>query len=485
MDPIQIDTHSILGEKLENPYTMDVMQQAWQNIQDELNEGGRINDGSAIELIPTHVYIKFKPKDEAELDILNADPTLDLYGYPLDYEVFEGINNYRDPAVPDGQPTYQYAAVPINNVLPNIDYEKITDAFIPEFAPELASARVDPCVQLMLTNEAMRITNNLEYLVLPPADDCGGGTGGGSSGGCSYCPQGTMRVWDDTQNRFVPLVGLKVKARVFLNTKTGITDATGKYIIRHNFSNKKQYSFEWKRDNFTIRDNALDAAETIGPKTKSWWSVDFRGGVSQFHGTIFRAAFNYYYGNINGLRRPPLNSFWHTRLKIRAYNESNPDVNGSHCAGCRFIGLGSAIKIYNPQRATQDIYGTVIHELGHASHWSMDKNNYNNGDDIVLESWARGVQWELTRMVYPGYIGGATVLPNYTQVVIDMIDPSIIPIPNTNNGIRVDNVEGYTIRQIEDALIGQRTFNNWENNIRNRYENGTENNLEALFDNWN
>ena len=38
--------------------------------------------------------------------------------------------------------------------------------------------------------------------------------------------------------------------------------------------------------------------------------------------------------------------------------------------------------------------------------------------------------------------------------------------------------------QIEEALKGAKTFEEWENNLRNNYNNGTENNLDALFDHW-
>jgi hypothetical protein len=54
------------------------------------------------------------------------------------------------------------------------------------------------------------------------------------------------------------------------------------------------------------------------------------------------------------------------------------------------------------------------------------------------------------------------------------------------DGIGVnDQVEGYNIRQIEDALRGNKIWNNWRNNIKNNNNNGTENNLDALFDYWN
>ena len=49
----------------------------------------------------------------------------------------------------------------------------------------------------------------------------------------------------------------------------------------------------------------------------------------------------------------------------------------------------------------------------------------------------------------------------------------------------MDRVSGYTIRQIEDALVGQKSWNNWKNNIKNRYNNETKDNLDAAFSYWN
>ena len=92
----------------------------------------------------------------------------------------------------------------------------------------------------------------------------------------------------------------------------------------------------------------------------------------------------------------------------------------------------------------------------------------------------------------PNYRGGATNLPSYTQVVVDMIDERA-PLDALGNPIDInrgseilteDDVSGYTIRQIEDALQGQRTWNGWRDNIKNRYNNATEENLDALFAFW-
>ena len=53
----------------------------------------------------THLYVKFIPKNEEELDILKRDSTLILYSYPLDYEIIEGTGYYIDPELSEGQPT--------------------------------------------------------------------------------------------------------------------------------------------------------------------------------------------------------------------------------------------------------------------------------------------------------------------------------------------------------------------------------------------
>ena len=63
-----------------------------------------------------------------------------------------------------------------------------------------------------------------------------------------------------------------------------------------------------------------------------------------------------------------------------------------------------------------------------------------------------------------------------------LISPRLAFTYYNNNG--TDNVEGYTIRQIEDALNGQTTWAGWRNNIKSKFVNSSEGNLEALFNHW-
>ena len=187
-----------------------------------------------------------------------------------------------------------------------------------------------------------------------------------------------------------------------------------------------------------------------------------------------------------------MNSFWRPQMKIAAINQENDDKLGNHAAWRRVFGILNQIKIWNPQRDSRDIYSTTIHELAHASHWHMNHADFNNTETKVKESWARGVQWELTTMSYPDYGGAPTIRPYYTQVVVDLIDDRA-PLDrfgsprNINMGsenLTQDDVSGYTIRQVEDALRGRKSWLSWRDNLKNKYANASEENLDALFDHW-
>ena len=467
-----------LGKQLQNPYSTANMQQALDNLKATTSNGEFDN----IDITTTHLYLQFQPQTEEELSILLRDSTLKLYDYPLDYEIIKKGTHYRDPAVAEGQPTYQYAAVKVGEELSKeLTYKVLAELFIPDEYKGTENAQLMGPIQSeeiveALVNEALRITDNL------PKDNSAQDQVAGNRAS-SWRPAGRIRVWDDYNSVYLGLQGVEVRANRWFTTHTGIANSSGYYSCNGTFRNDANYSIKWERYQFMIRDGWQSGANYNGPKKRGDWNLNIRNGAQEFYGTIFRAAYHYYYKSIKGLRRPPQNGTLNTQMKIRAYNEENPDANGNHSDERRFLGIGSQIKIFNPQNSSRSIYATTIHELAHASHWNLQRNDFDPSETRVKESWARGVQWELTRMTYPGYRGGATIRPNYTQLVVDMIDrPS--DYNNGSENTSQDNVQDYTIRQIEDALQGQRTWHAWRNNIRNRYNNSTEGNLNTLFDYW-
>lgn len=221
-----------------------------------------------------------------------------------------------------------------------------------------------------------------------------------------------------------------------------------------------------------------------GSNCVHWGCIFCRGSQQEFYATIFRATNYYYRKDIKGLRRPPQNSFWRKQLKVEAWYDQQGVNDITHTGG--FMGgvdkrfNGDYIRIFNPQRKSMEIYSSVIHNLAHASHWRMSSRGYGRGSDLVIESWARGVEHELTRIVYPNYkssiqyISNNNIFSNYTDIVEDMID-----------GISgYDQVSNYTINQLEEALLNKTNWNDWEENIYSKYSNSTKGNLEALFNYW-
>ena len=71
-------------KKIINPYSVTNMKKAYESLQAE----GLMKTQFNIEA--THLYVRFLPKDSADLETLNKDTSLVLFSYPLDYELSEG-----------------------------------------------------------------------------------------------------------------------------------------------------------------------------------------------------------------------------------------------------------------------------------------------------------------------------------------------------------------------------------------------------------
>ena len=80
---------------------------------------------------------------------------------------------------------------------------------------------------------------------------------------------------------------------------------------------------------------------------------------------------------------------------------------------------------------------------------------------------------------------------DYIRIVKDMIDfdTSISIHPNAKDSENLknekENVSAYTIRQIEQALKGKRTWTSWRDHMKSKYDNFSEQHLDALFNHWN
>jgi len=108
-----------LGDKLPNPYSMENMRKAIA----ELQSRGLSKVTLSTDIKPTHYYIRFKPKNEAEVDAVEADTTVFYYSWPLDREIVGDSTNYRNPELPDSVPSYMYCTMPVDHVMPDVEHE--------------------------------------------------------------------------------------------------------------------------------------------------------------------------------------------------------------------------------------------------------------------------------------------------------------------------------------------------------------------------
>lgn len=508
-----------LGKKLENPFSVTNMQRALDTILKEVKKSKSYQAKSfqksaeQIEIKETDLYVRFLPKDSLELDLIKKDTTIIFYDHPLDYEIEEQGEHYHDPEIPEDQITWQYTVVKPDYEFPEVQHEILSDLFIPENSEgyyEEEDTNTQGKSSYSKTNSlssletvSLYLTNNLTeeekeeieqekeknlqakrvcvWFICWNVPD-------------RWNPSGTVKI-EDTELGWQPVQGVKVRARRWFTTKTARTNSNG-YFKTGSFRRPANYSIVWETYQFSIREKwwcfFSQQAWVNGPKMKSPWNVNLtKHSKHWFHGTIFQAAYHYYYQNIKGLKRPPTNSFWKPQMKIRAHFEQNNEINGSHQKDARIFGIFARIHMYNPQNSSSSIYATTIHELAHASHWELRKNNWNFGNTHtkVKESWARGVEWELTRMKYPAskYKGRFwnTNSKDYTLVVADLIDNDFNnSYEATNRGFidSRDQVSGFTISQLEYSIKNVQSWNDWRDRligIKGGYD--YNNNITRLF----
>ena len=325
-----LETGIQLGKQLENPYSVKNMQRAWDNIS---GSGGV--SSADIEVKTTHYYVKFTPLTEDELDILKDDTTLILFDYPLDREIKEGSGgSYRDPSIPEGQPTPQYCAVEADYVFPSrVGYKILEELFIPDDSSgggaqshKLRQGEADEELINRLVHEAMKLTGNLEDT--SQDEDPAAGL---FSGNPKWRLAGRLMVWDDaakiktsrrvfirweyytcrnnghgvpdlddtdgninfysstrqcrrgiyrteyitTDGAYVPLEGVEVRARRWFTVHKGFTNAKGYYSCDGKFRNPANYSIKWDRNHFSVRSGTIGQALYNGPKKRGDWHVDF------------------------------------------------------------------------------------------------------------------------------------------------------------------------------------------------------------------
>ncbi len=470
LDNVQIDDFesidvlsdkTLLGKQLENPYSVENMKRALS----ELKSSNTLKSSSLdedFEIETTHLYVRFLPKNEEELDLLKQDTLLHFYDYPLDYEIISPGICYHDPTLPDTVITWQYTVVSPDYDFPKVKHEILSELFLIEEKDDdsnLKSATVNIPFWDMLEDKALEITGNLVETNIS----------GAVLKASKWRPAGTITVYDDIIGGNIPLVGAMVRARRWFTTHKGYTDNSGNFSCDGRFRRDANYNIKWERNYWDIRSGTWGQALYNGPKKRGNWNLAITSGKSLHYATIHRAAYRHFYGNNLGMYRPygAANGRW----KICYYDKNGTGDFWGNIGGS---GLLPDIRIYGnsgSSKSVSDVFRTTAHELGHAAHCAnMGNIQFWQVSKIIYESWADAVEWALTNQEYDelGAIYSSSVVNNlnkqswpyagnskgYTSLFIDLVDNYNQSTRNTTSRTYPnDNVTGYTMSNLSRNIV--------------------------------
>lgn len=388
-------TETVLGQRLENPYSVKNMRAAFDSL---FQKNARSSfDGELI--ATTHYYLKFFVAKAEDYDMLLAD-SLELFEYPLDYEI-ESYGDYYAEGSDDQQGQWFYTVVPKAYKFGAIDYEILEDLFM-EDAYENSSERTAQNFKdfyYQLEDESLRLAGMLPDVSsdddisqrMPPSRN----------------PSGTLLVRNTATNTLVPVVGVKVKTRRLVKIGHGYTDTNGNYTINKSYRYDVHYMVSFaNQSGFKVWNTLIDndAAEFNGPKqNRNGWSYNFE---TNSHGwrfaTVSNATRRYFdHATFFGVGQP------HSNLRIAALNRTGASsapmlrrvwglygLTTNSSIGNFFLkanGLSVSLNLLalvtklvqpdlvisaSPNRGTAAIYAVTFHELAHASHQTQVGSSY-------------------------------------------------------------------------------------------------------------
>jgi hypothetical protein len=323
----------------------------------------------------THLYVRFLPKDSADLETLKKDTTLDLFSYPLVYELSEG-EKYIDSTLIGNDFTWLYTKVPVGYTSPISGYEIIEELYMPMEETSSQQVKQQRAKSSVAENWDILLSKSMELTGNSKANSISA-PNGMQKASAQWRPYASIKVWDDILAKNIPLKGVKVRARNILHWDTGYTDANGVVLLGF-FNWGATYSIAWEGQCWDIRDGMFLQAYYNGPSdTKSNWSLNIDNGKSKAYAHAHRACWTMFCdenlgAGISWDKHDNFN-FWMGHQKISVYDKDGGDKSGINY-GANWVGF-SQIGIYmkstsagNPYYQSHQIFGTTVHELAHTMH---------------------------------------------------------------------------------------------------------------------
>lgn len=384
----------VLGSQLQDPYSVENISKALYSLYP--------TKADRVVIDASHLYVRFLPEDEEQFEELE-NAGLELLDHPVDYEIVKEGDYYHDPAVPEGEITWQYAVVEKDFDLPeHIRHEVLDECYIP--SPDAAGTRADGIDWTAVEREAYRLTGNSDMLAPE--------TRGRESG----TPQGRITIIDDkTGNMPSGVKGVKVSCNSFVKFAHGYTDEEGYYRVNKSFSSRPRYRIVFKNSlGFGIGFNLLlqpASASTLGKNSPQGLDVEISSESERklFTRCVVNNAAYEYYGSCCGdeydMRTPPSNLriwlFQNLDASSAVMLQQGAVIDNSIIS--EFLGQYTfLLKIFLPDLTIglkgandyAEVYSRTIHELAHASHFMQVGKDY----------WNKYIKFVVTSFVTSGFV---------------------------------------------------------------------------------
>ena len=405
----------ILGAHLENPYSLRIMQAALDSLMRT-----RSSETEIPLLEATDYYVRLRPTDTTEYRTL-MEMDLDLFEYPLDYDIEREGDFFHDPTIPDDEVTWQYTVLPSEVIEACVDatvlqqvpsdtayiYFELTDDDPSDDVPDewgshddgydegddesVPGEIIDACY--IPDNESTRSGISLPVSAEELEDMAFRLAGypeelsGKSSGVVGIKPRGHVLV--DGPSGIAPVRNVTVRARYLLKWVDVKSSSDGSYSFTTSFKRSPQMSVHFKdSDRFVLWGNAnhLSAASYCAKKYDSLVDGDIELDSSaekpQKWAVVSNSAEDYYDQCCTlGIATPASdlkisclnNSTWSSAPMlhhINGYKRAFASAFGLLAVPFILIGLPDVFICINYEDLS-DIPPTVFHELSHASHFSV------------------------------------------------------------------------------------------------------------------
>lgn len=228
----------VLGNKLEDPYTVENMTKALAEVYP--------TKADRVVVSATHLYVRFLPESDGEYDMLDG-MGVQMLDHPVDYEILKEGDYYHDPSVEEGHITWQYAVVEKDFHFPEeIRHEVLDECYIVDNAGMTKSDGID---WDEVERASYRLTGNGDMVLESK----------GKGESVSGSPEGKIQIIDDFFGDEPEGVrGVRVSCNSFVKFANAYTDENGNYAMTRNFSSKVRYRLVFKNSKgFAIGVNLL------------------------------------------------------------------------------------------------------------------------------------------------------------------------------------------------------------------------------------